>query len=274
MSKEVDYNLLTYAEFGLSYKTFGCGENTLLAFSGFGQEAEVWKVFENTLGKKYTLYAFNHFFHGPGNYPAHRIDKDTLKKEELFALLEQFFREKNITRFSVAGYSMGGRISLTLMEHFKDQIDTAWLFAPDGLKPNFWYSFASKTKLGQGLYKTIIHRPSFFFAVIKILKKIGVLNKKTGDFVLRQMATYEKRLLVYNTWMAYRLIMPDLKRASKNIEHGIQTHLFLGKYDFIFPPKMRKRLQVKKNLTTHIVETGHNLLANALVPLITKIVNE
>jgi pimeloyl-ACP methyl ester carboxylesterase len=275
MSSEVDYNLLTFNKFSLSYKRFGCGEKILIAFHGFAQNASVWRSFENSLGKKYTIYSFNHFFHGPGHYPDDRIDHNTLTKKELFELVEHFLAEKNIHRFSIAGYSLGGRISLTLIEHFANRLDEAWLFAPDGLTQNFWYKFASSTKAGRGIYKRIMRNPGVFFSLVKGVKKVRFISPKTGDFVINQMATYEKRLLVYNTWMAYRHIMPNLGEVARLIDnHPVRAHLFLGKYDFIFPPKMANKIPAKKNLKVHIVEAGHNLFTPAVERVIEQLITQ
>ncbi|MFN3917817.1 MAG: alpha/beta fold hydrolase [Flavobacteriales bacterium] len=273
MSSRVTYNLLTFNKFSLSYKRLGCGEKILIAFHGFDQNASIWRNFENSLGKKYTIYSFNHFFHGSGHYPADRIDHNTMTKKELFELIEYFLEEKKIHRFSIAGYSLGGRISLTLIEYFANRLDEAWLFAPDGLTQNFWYKFASSTKTGRELYKQIMRNPNIFFSLVRGVKKVRFISQKTGDFVINQMATYEKRLLVYNTWMAYRHIMPNLREVARLIDsHAVDTHLFLGKYDFIFPPRMAKKIPAKKNLKVHIVESGHNLFTASIEKVIKQII--
>ena len=137
----VEKEIFSKNNLALEYLTFGKGSNIILAFHGFGRKAEDFLLFEKILEEKYTVISFNFFHHGNSSYPNDRIEKNTLSVEELNDFFEYFLKEKNISRFSLMGYSMGGKICLSLLEKFANRIDDIFLFAPDGIKINFWYGF-------------------------------------------------------------------------------------------------------------------------------------
>ena len=53
MTQEI---ITEYAGYRLFALQFGKGPEPLLAFHGFGQHAEIYRVFEDVLSEKYTLY--------------------------------------------------------------------------------------------------------------------------------------------------------------------------------------------------------------------------
>ena len=63
-------------------------------------------------------------------------DTQTIRAgEELNAEnIREFLRKENISRFDVAGFSMGGRFALATLEAFPEKIGNVFLIAPDGEK--------------------------------------------------------------------------------------------------------------------------------------------
>ncbi len=259
-------NLLTYCELRLEYKVYGSGNVALLAFHGFGQSAEDFKVFEQYWGQQFRIYSFNLFHHGGSTYPAHRIEKNTLKKEELRALFKQFFVQEQIEQVALAGYSMGGKIVLTLMEYFPKYIQQVYLFAPDGITINRWYRFTSNTKLGPKLFKYIIAPPKRFHRILNTLRGLRLITEKRKKFILFHMGTPEKRQLVFDVWMTFRNIEPNISLVQQKAnEHNIEMQLFFGKYDRVIPPhigsKFIEALDTPHQL--HVMEAGHDLITLA-----------
>lgn len=263
--------LFTYKDFSLEYKTSGNGKDILLCFHGFGQDMYAWDVFLPALNEKHTIYAFSFFHHGNSKYPENRIDQNTLRPEELIEIFDSFLKEKNIERFSLMGYSMGAKISFQLLHNFGKRIDKITLLAPDGIYTNFWYSFTSKNKVGNFLYRRIMNDPENLFGVMKLMRHFNLLNDKLYRFVRGNLETYEKRKQVYTVWMTLRHIEPSAKiSAQKILENNIETVLIFGKYDKIITPSIgenfNKMLQNKANLI--IADSGHNLLVSRNIDLI------
>jgi pimeloyl-ACP methyl ester carboxylesterase len=261
-------------QFALPYLQFGTGEHILLAFHGFGRKKEDFLYFEKTLGQKYTVYTFDFFHHGESVYPDDRISKNTLRPEELSAIIEKFTSEKNIQNFSVMGYSMGGKICLQILHSMPERIKEIYLLAPDGIVTNFWYRFTSRNKLGNNLYRKILNNPKPFFSIVKFLYKVRILNEKLGKFVLKNLETKEKRQLVYNVWMTLRSIDPDPKfSANLIVENGIECYLFFGKHDRVVKTATGKWFAKKIKQEKHFyeIDCGHNLFTERTAQTLEKV---
>ena len=262
-------NLLTFDGLSLEYQKYGCGKKIMIAFHGFGRSYHDFKIFERLWGDEYTLYAFNNFHHGNSFYPKERIEQNTLTKEELFALFRHFLNEIGAERFSILGYSMGGKIGLTLIEGLADRIDKVFLFAPDGFSVAWWYKFASRTKLGNWLYRFTLNNPGWFFGLTNIAFKLKFIGQKLHKFVFMHIDSREKRQLVYDVWMTYRYILPDLKLVKQQVsDHDIKMWLFFGKYDKIIKPEFGQRFISKAanpDIKLEVMPIGHNMLTNKTI---------
>lgn len=246
----------------LEYLTFGSGPKTILAFHGFGRNAEDFLLFDKALEKNYTVISFNFFHHGNSEYPKDRIEKNTLQAKELAEFFEDFLNQKKINRFSLMGYSMGGKICLSLVESLANRIDELFLFAPDGIKINFWYKFTSKNRIGNSIYRRILYHPKPFFRFLNFLRRIRLVTDKMQRFVHYNLETEEKRKLVYTVWMTLRYIEPNPKKCAALIrKNNIKTFLFFGKFDQIIKVKTgRYFAQLIQNPDAlKVVECGHNM---------------
>lgn len=266
-----------YQSFSLDYIRFGSGPEILLTFHGFGRKGEDFLLFEKILGNKFTVYSFNFFHHGNSVYPDDRIEKNTLEPKELYAIFNSFLEAQQIKRFSLMGYSMGGKISLALTEHFASRIDHLFLMAPDGIKINFWYKFTSKNSIGNIIYRRILYHPKPFFRFLKFLNRIRLVSDKMQRFVLYNLETEEKRKQVYTVWMTLRYIEPNPKKCAQLIiQNNIQTHLFFGKYDQVIKVKTGLWFSqlIKDEKSLHIVECGHNLFVDLTLPVLQEVVKK
>jgi pimeloyl-ACP methyl ester carboxylesterase len=247
----------------LEYLTYGSGSIPLLAFHGFGRHAEDYQVFEQLFGDKYTIYSFNLFHHGNSKYPSERVEANTFTKTEFKEIFNQFFNQFSNTKFGVMGYSLGGKIALMFTEIFPEKIESLWLFAPDGVKLNFWYIVASKTALGRGVYKYFLENPSIFFSMVNGLHRTKLINDKLKKFAINNMDEKEKRELVYTVWLTFKNTNPKMNVCISNIlAHKIPVNQFFGKNDKVIKPQLGDRFSKKINQPEnyHVLQAGHNLL--------------
>ena len=257
------------------YETFGSGNEILLAFHGFGNSRSDFKIFESSLGKKYKIISFDLPYHGKSSIDKSVVNK-TISKNELKELFEEFLNRQQIKKFSVMGYSLGGKIALQLIEFFPKQINGAFLFAPDGIRNNWSNGFVTKSKIGKKIYKRIIDDPSRFFKLVKTLKSINIINPKISDFLHHSLATQEKRKQVWDVWVYFRDILPNIKKIQDIInENNISVHLFFGKYDTIIPPSIGKGFisQLKNKNALHIVDMGHVMIREKMNAYLLKILD-
>jgi pimeloyl-ACP methyl ester carboxylesterase len=255
---------VTFNDLVFEYLTFGEGDKYLIAFHGFGMHASDYKVFEDTLGKEFKIISINHFFHGNSLFPHKRLSRKPFKRSELKNLIDLIIEKHQIDKFSIAGFSLGGRLALTTFELFPSKTDRLFLFAPDGIKTNLFYQIVSRTIVGQKLYSFLINNPNLFLGLVSFFKKTKFFSRRFYNFIIYHIDTEEKRRLLYNIWMCYRLIHPSKKKyIDLSKKHNVKTNLFLGKHDEIITPTVGKELskKLKGLIKLHIIYSSHNILS-------------
>lgn len=255
----MNINHINFGENILHYSIAGKGKTPLLAFHGFGQSKEVYLPFSELLGEKYTVYAFDIFYHGKSEWK----DRDqALEKQDWEEILKSLLGKHQIDEFAVAGYSMGGKFALASLELFPRRIKEFILIAPDGIKTSLWYSLATYPTSFRKFFKAMIVKPKYFYQILKTTKKLGIVDKSILKFANTQMNTREKRRRVYLTWVVFRRLKFDLKLIAFLInQNKIPTMMFTGKYDkIITADNMMDLLKHVKEYEHVILEAGHNTL--------------
>jgi pimeloyl-ACP methyl ester carboxylesterase len=214
------------------------------------------------------LYSFDLFFHGQSVWNNNEVpmEKDFWKE-----LLEQFLAENKIDKFSVLGFSMGGKFAMASVEAFPNQVEGIFLLAPDGIKTSFWYSLATYPVAFRKLFKSMISHHQRFLAVSRIALRLRLIDKGILRFVELQMNTEEKRRRVYYSWVVFRHLQFDLNKIASILnDHRTPLTLIIGKYDKIITAKNMEPF-VKKLHTVRfeIIDAGHNdLIAKAIEKLV------
>jgi len=260
-------HFIEYKNSKLFYSKSGSGPRALLLFHGFGQDHKVFDSWNESLSQFYTLYTFDIFFHGQSQWPSH---DQPIEKEEWREIMEIFFKTNNIERFSLCGFSLGGKFVLATLEAFPKKVDEIFLLAPDGIKTNFWYSLATYPHAFRNLFKSMIERPNRFHALTRFAGKVGWIDKGILRFVESQMDTQEKRQRVYSSWVVFRHFKFDMTSVAGIInDHPIRLSMIIGKYDKIITAEnMNLLLDKLKNFNLEILETGHNGVIASSVNLI------
>lgn len=260
--------MLSYFTHGptLAYRVYGRGPLAVLAFHGFGRTGADFAVLEPALGERCTLYAFDLHFHGqsPG-YPE-RADQPFTPKE-LATYFAAFADQLNAAKVGLLGYSLGGRIALSLLEQVPERIERVMLAAPDGLKTRPWYRGLAASKVGRALYKRFVVSPTVTHAIMRSLRAVRLMNERMFRFLMGQTDSRAKRQLVHDVWLSYRLIEPDLARAAANaLAHQVPVHLFFGTHDRVI--RSAYGVNLKKHAPDVISQEelpfGHALLTDEL----------
>ena len=252
------YSKFSFESSKLHYSVYGQTEKVLLMFHGFGHTHKNMREIEEALSLEYKVYSFDLFFHGFSEW--NNEDKP-LTSEYWNQLITEFLAQNQIQKFSILGFSLGGKLALSLVDHFANSIEKLFLIAPDGLKSNFWYSIATSKPL-KGLFRSIILDPDFFNSLLRVLTKFQLLDKSSARFASIQMNSREKRRRVYYTWTVLKGITPNIDSVIVALNtHSIPTELFVGEYDRIIPISIVRsfsdRLVHKKFV---VLKSGHNNL--------------
>lgn len=246
----------------LEYKVFGEGMETLFMFHGFDNDAEDFKCFAPAFGERFKMVSVNLFHHGKSHADL-PSDSGVFSDEDLRQVFNSFLNKFGASRCSLLGFSLGGRICLKLIELFPERIDRVILLAPDGLAISPWYKFVTRNYAGRRLFARSVKDPSRFLTIAMLARKLRLVGEKQYKFALAHFNSKEKRLKVYNVWMIFRHILPDLKTVKSNIlNQGIYVDVFFGQRDAIIRSSLGKSFQkeIENNCTIHVLDAGHNLI--------------
>lgn len=181
----------------------------------------------------------------------------------MIELLELIIPDFNNRSIYMLGYSMGGRVCLSLLDRIPEKISKAVLLAPDGLKVNSWYKLATQTWLGNGLFKYTMSYPKWFGWMVDLLNRLKWINPSVAKFVHYYIDDEKMRTDLYRIWTTMRKFRPNLEHIQQNITaHQIPVHLVFGSYDRVILPKHGYLFQKgdKNNVIVDVLPTGHQLL--------------
>ena len=153
-------HFIEYKYFNLHYKKIGSGPKIIITFHGFGQNASAYNCVVNQFNKYYTIYLAELFFHGKTVWKKKDLFLDKQIWKDFFSI---FLQKEKIESFSLIGFSIGAKLALASFEATPNQVKNLILIAPDGIKENFWYSFAVNSAIGRFMLKSVLKNASLFF---------------------------------------------------------------------------------------------------------------
>lgn len=254
----------------LNYNIYGTGNKVLIAFHGFTKDSTDFEIFASILSKTYTIYAVDLFYHGKTKFNAKKIK--SFSNPELKEIISGFLQHINANKFSVLGYSMGGKIALFTLQNFYAQIENSFLLAPDGLKMNFWNWWVTKTKTGKYTYGYTIKKPQVVYNIAKIGASTKILPKKIEKFVEINFGRKGIRLKIYRVWQLYKNIEIDPEKINNLAEkNNSKILVFGGHKDPVIKLRFLKEF-TRKNQSFKLIElkAGHDLFKEYLVEEICK----
>lgn len=242
----------------LTYYRWGRGERIIIALHGYGEKAASFAGWGAALPTDFTLFAPDLPHHGGSTWP----DGKAFTTQDLHTFIQTIIPKDS--PFILAGYSMGGRISLSYFQAYPLQIQHLVLIAPDGLKINFWYWLATQTKSGNRLFKYTMTHPGWFLGIVGWLGKNKLVNTGIVKYVQRYLGEANNRIRLYNIWTCMHTFRPDLHLIRQKIkDRHLRTDLIFGHYDKIIQPSQGYRFIKSIEHYCHLRElpTGHLLLA-------------
>ncbi len=241
----------------IHYIKIGNGFKLLIAFHGYGNDASMFLPLSDYLDDKYTLVSINLPHHGESMWS----ESARLTIEDVGLLLQHLMIENRVNQISMIGYSMGGRVCLSVLENMSGIVENCLLIASDGLVFNPFYYFATHTSLGNFLLKRFVQYPYNYIRFFKWLRKRKWIDAARFKFIMSYINSLEERQFLYKVWPALSLFIPNRKQLQTIIQqHNIQLIVFSGVYDRVIPPKhavLFKRLVPSCKLI--MLEKGHRI---------------
>jgi pimeloyl-ACP methyl ester carboxylesterase len=256
---------LLYNASRISYLRFGSGPKTLLCFHGYGEEAFTFSFLEKYAGDQYSFFAIDLPFHGHTEWK-NNLDCTITDLEQIIKKILHDNNRQPATgsgQFSLIGFSLGGRVALSLYEIMPGQIERLILLAPDGLKTNFWYWLATQTWIGNQLFIFTMKYPGWFFFLLKTFNKLRLVNASIYKFVSFYIGNAPARRILYQRWTVLRRLKPNHKQIRSCIaKYNTPVHLIYGKHDRIILPVRGKKFikGIEKHCTLSIISSGHQVL--------------
>lgn len=246
---------ISYKNSSINYYKYGSGEKILFCLHGYGEEASSFSFLEKYIGSVYTLYAVDVPYHGATIWN----EKQLFTTEDLSNIFNCINQQEQ--KFSILAYSFGGRLTLSLLQKFPDNIEHIALVAPDGLHVNFWYWLTTQTWLGNKLFAFTMQYPQYLFFILGIADKTNLLNKSVIKLVHYYLDDEGERLLLYKRWTCMKKFKPDMHVIKKvTAEKHITMQFLFGKFDRIILNKHADVFKDAANLHITTIDAGHRLL--------------
>lgn len=161
------------------------------------------------------------------------------------------------------GFSLGGRMALSLFQSSAFKTERLVLLAPDGLKVNGWYWLATQTLIGNKFFAFTMKHPAWFFSMLKVLNKLKLVNASIFKFVNHYIGDTEVRNLLYTRWTTLRKIKPRLKAVkNKILAENTVVRLIYGKHDRIILSSVGQKFRkgIESQCTIAVIHAGHQVL--------------
>lgn len=255
---------IAYKQSSIHCLRWGTGKDILVCLHGFGETAGSFAPLARQIEDKYTLIAVDMPLHGKTTWN----EGMRCVAEDMIGMLDQV-PELAGKRFSIAGYSMGGRVALSVYEQIPQRIQQLILLAPDGLKMNFWYWLATQTFYGNRLFRYFMKQPAIFLSGTRLLKKSGLINMGVYNYIHQYLNVDENRKQLYTIWTTFRKCKPRVRIIRKQIKTNSSPVLLVyGKYDKIIRYSTGKQFRkgLESYCTLHILPCGHRVLQHKNIP--------
>jgi pimeloyl-ACP methyl ester carboxylesterase len=257
----VEPRFLTHKNSQVAWYHFGSGSQLVICFHGYGENGTYFSFLEKYAGDRFSFIAIDLPFHGKTDWNEN-LDFSWEDLREIIHLINHKQETKN-DKPTLLGFSLGGRVALSLYQAIPNQIEKLVLLAPDGLKVNFWYWLSTQTLIGRKLFYFTMQHPGWFFGFLQLMRKIGIVNSSIFKFVKYYIDNADVRHELYNRWITLRRLRPNLSKIKSLIRaNKTPVRLMYGKHDKIIlsvrGEKFKKGIEDYCNVS--VIESGHQVL--------------
>ncbi len=242
----------------LHYQQWGSGPKLLVALHGYGNTAAMFAGLAGLLEHPYTTVALSLPFHGQSVW----TKPQPWTAAELTGTIGQLMQEHGVDKISLAGFSLGGRICLKLLELMPQHIELATLIAPDGLVPNRFYRFVTANPAGKRIFAHFLDKPDGYMRLLGWLERQKLLDPAKKKFMDQYVSEAATRQFLKKVWPNLGALVPDPQKVRQNIaQHYIPVNIFIGRYDRVIHPENGKAFAEGAPLIKlHMLEKGHRVM--------------
>lgn len=267
-------HILKYKNSSVAFHVFGQGPKTLFCLHGYGDSGDSFYFLEKYLGNEYSIIAPDLPLHGGTQWNEKKLFQSSDILQWIPLMCEEAGKPLPATnKIQLLGYSMGGRLALSIFAKSPGEFEKIVLFCPDGLHENFWHFISTQTLAGNFLFDKTMQHPGWFFKLMEGAYQVKLLNKSIYKFAHHYLDDAKARELLYKRWTLFRKFTPAISIVKKNIlKYKIPLTLVFGSYDRIILSGRSNYL--KKNnpaVKVFILDAGHQLLREKYGPEIARV---
>lgn len=249
--------MLKYGNLELEYFRFGGGYKNVIALHGFGQSGMVFGPLADALGQEYTVLSISLPHHGKSSYSGTPI-----AALEFRSAIIELLTIEGIEKFTLIGYSTGGRVSLCVAPYLQHRLAGLVLIAPDGVVNHPLYTVASQTWLGRCLHGLFVTNSNWLYQLASLVQPLGLFTASQLKFLKYNSQYRHTRKLAFNTWGTLRYFKVDINLIQKMVSKTqVPFLLIYGKHDRIIPAKQGVYFTnvINGNIELRVLNKGHNL---------------
>lgn len=251
----------------LHYLRSGSGHELLLAFHGYSNNATLLDPVCRQLGRHYTTLSFDLPHHGNSRWQRHAV----FTKENLVQLIEALKVQYNVEKVSLLGYSMGGRVCLSVIECCPQNVYKTTLVASDGLKRDPSYHFFTRTAVGKILFRHMLNNAGFYMKMADLGKAMGIVAKSRHTFLKHSLPDKAARDFLLRVWPTMADLSPQPDELKKIInKYQLPVSIFMGNHDKIIPAERAAEFKAGLDtVTLHVLaHKGHRIFDDDNIVLI------
>lgn len=243
----------------LTYKTYGIGSESILAFHGFGHPKEDWQFLEKYISNDFKIIAIDVPGHGGSIFNSSHNLAQPISKEDWKCLVQQILKTEKIDSFHIVGYSLGGRMGMVTAEMLPSQTLSIHLFSPDGLHKSNSFKFANELRIGRWIFQKLIDNVNLVIPIVKFLNSTKIISDVKRKFVLYQLESQDRVTKVKIVWSRLSLLWPNLDSIFQENNFSKPIQVYFGAKDPIILPEYGKALlkYQRKNIKVYTLPFGH-----------------
>ncbi|NRB48572.1 MAG: alpha/beta hydrolase [Saprospiraceae bacterium] len=246
----------------IHFLSWGQGERLIIAFPGFSNPASLFEPIGTALQDECTIVALDLPFHGSTQWQSEQYTRTDVE-EWIEAVLTQFGKD----HFEWMGFSLGGRIILSMLDFFPQQLQGIHLIAPDGLATyRTFYPSLVPQFIRRGLFHSMARRPDRWLRLARRLHDWRLLDYFSLIYIEKQLRTSIQTDRLFKTWLSLPNF-PVSTRQSRRIllQRNLPFSLSLGTRDkFVNTDSIKRWSKPISQVQLHVFDQGHQLVNHEL----------
>lgn len=242
----------------IHFCSWGNGDRLIIAFPGFSNPASLFEPVGKALAERCTLVAVDLPFHGRTQWEREQYTREDVQAW-VHAILHLFEKD----HFEWMGFSLGGRIILSMLDFFPQQLVGIHLIAPDGLATyRTFYPSLVPQFVRRGLFHSIARHPDTWLNLAKRLHDWRLLDHFSLIYIEKQLRTSIQTDRLFKTWLSLPNFPVYSRRSQRFLRaQGLPLSLSLGSKDkFINSKALEKWAKPLPQVQLRLFDQGHQLV--------------